>query len=352
LEYIEQNILKFLIYFLFDEKELELSKIDFMESSSFIGYLIPNELHDYFYFSVNKIEMNKDNDLFTFNEKFDKDMVGYVYQLVEKRRNEEKISFNCFMEDHKQFPYYFFTYTFYNLNINPKDRLKLQSFLKEYIKYFKKDDLIAQKNYFPFNTCIQKVCEILQLYYDKFGNKFGFSGNNTIDSIDTKIEEELRIHEIILYFVEENYIKIDSCSFIPLEKKYIMSIRLALNKSPNEIFNIENRKIKREKKKIVESKLKFDDEKSIISYEDKICEIPKWTNQYIICKTIFDHKIGEIIDEGEIHFALDRMKLKEVKRTIYDAIRTINKKAEEKLQIEHLLIWERSTVKINDSIAI
>jgi hypothetical protein len=351
LEYIEQNILKLLIYFLFGEKELELLKIDFGVSSSFIEYLIPNELHDYFYFSVNKTEMNKDNDLFAFNEEFDKDMVGYVYQLVEKRKNEEKISFNCFMEDHKQFPYYFLTYTFYNLNINPKDRGKLQSFLKEYIKYFNKNDLIAQKNYFPFNTCIQKVCEILQLYYDKFGKKFVFSENNNIDSIKFKIENELRVYETIIYFVQEKYVTINDCSFVPLDDRYILSFRLTFNKSPNEIYNIENDKTKQESRILIKSKLRFDPKKSIISYGDKICEIPKWTNQYIVCKTIFDHKIGEIIDEGEIHFELDRTELKEKKRTIYDAIRTINKKAEEKLQIEHLLIWERSTVKINDSIA-
>jgi hypothetical protein len=354
LEYIEQNILKLLIYFLYSNKELEFSKIDFKESLLLIEYAILNGFVDSFYFKINKTEMDKYHEPFENGEtKHEENTIGRLFQVVERdRANDKEISFYDLKDSYKDLVVEFFhVYIFYKMFINPNGKSKLQRHLNDYINYFRNDNLTStQRNYYPFSKCLYKSIKIFDSFYNKLGKRFGFSGLKDLDSIEVEIENELRIYEILLYFLKKEYIKIDNYSFIPLDERYENSISLTFNKSPNDIYNIENSKIIREKKKIIESKLKFDDEKSIISYEGKICEIPKYTNQYIVCKTIFNHEIGHIISENDIYHKLSIMETEEKKRTIYDAVRAINKKAEEKLYIEHLLIWEKSTVKINDSI--
>lgn len=243
---------------------------------------------------------------------------------------------------------FLFVCIFYNINIYPNGKVKLQDYLNKYIDSFQNKDLDSQQNYYNFDKCLKRSIKIFESYYDKFDKRFRFSGLEELDSIEVDIESELRIYEIILYFQKKEYGTIKNCNFIKLNDRDHLSLTLIFNKSPDAIFNIEKEQIKLKNKKLMELKLKFDFDKGILTYGDKAYVFNKWDNQGIVLKTIFSHEYGVDIDVEEIRNALDIARIKEEKRTIYDAVLAINKKAEQYLNIEPLLVWQKSTVKIND----
>lgn len=107
---------------------------------------------------------------------------------------------------------------------------------------------------------------------------------------------------------------------------------------------------KREIKFEIKQKLKlhFDTEKSRIFYGNKFCEIPISTYEYYLCKAIFSKPLGAKIPEEEIFEVLDRAKLEERSRTIYDTCRRINKKVESSLGLKKILINRGAMIWIRD----
>lgn len=347
MEYIKQETLKLLIYFLYGNTEIELAKI-VNQYSDLFAFISETELENSFYFKINKNQINKYPELFDFKKTFETDTVGNIYQKVKNRKNDKKITFSDITNDYSDNLNFLPVCIFYNINTHPKGKIKLQDYLNKYMESFKNNTLDSQQNYYDFIKCFVRSIKIFDSYYNKFHKKFRFSGYKELDSIAVDIESELRIYEIILYFQNNKYITIETCNFIKLNAKDVISLNLTFNKSPVEIFNIEKEQIKLKNKKLMELKLKFDFEKGIITYEDKIYNFNKWDNQGIVLETIFNHEYGVNVDVEEIRNALDRAKIKEKKRTIKDAVYAINKKAEQYLNIKLLLIWQRSTVKIND----
>ncbi len=95
-------------------------------------------------------------------------------------------------------------------------------------------------------------------------------------------------------------------------------------------------------------KLHFDTEKSRIFYGNKFCEIPISTYEYYLCKAIFSKPLGTKISEEEIFEVLDRAKLVERSRTIYDTCLRINKKVESSIGLKKILINRGAMIWIRD----
>lgn len=106
------------------------------------------------------------------------------------------------------------------------------------------------------------------------------------------------------------------------------------------------RKIKFEIKQ--KPKLHFNTEKSRIFYGNKFCEIPISTYEYYLCEAIFSKPLGTKISEEEIFEVLDRAKLVERSRTIYDTCLRINKKVESSLGLKKILINRGAMIWIRD----
>jgi hypothetical protein len=344
LEYIKQDILKLITYFLYGNTEIELSKI-VNEYEDLFSFITEAQLEDSFYFKINKNQVNKNPELFNCTETIETDTIIELYQKVKSRIDDKEIIFSDVAYDYLDLLY---TSIFYNINIYPNRKVKLLDYLNNYIESFQNNTLDLKQNYYDFGKSLQRSVKIFEAYYNKFGKRFRFSGFEELDSIKEEIESELRIYEVILYFQKKKYININNFNFMRLDDRDILSILLIFNKSPDEIFNIEKEQIKLKNKKLMELKLKFDPDKCIISYEGKTCDFNKWDNQGVVLKTIFDHEYGVEVDVEEIRSALDIARIKEEKRTIYDAVIAINKKAEQGLHLKPLLVWQKSTVKIND----
>jgi hypothetical protein len=110
------------------------------------------------------------------------------------------------------------------------------------------------------------------------------------------------------------------------------------------VNNLQENNIEQEENK----KLYFIEEKSLIIYGNRKCLIPINTNQYYICKLVFNNPIGTKITAEDIFEVLDRNKFMEKDRTIYDTCRSINKKVEESIGIKKLLINRSSLVWIRE----
>lgn len=91
-------------------------------------------------------------------------------------------------------------------------------------------------------------------------------------------------------------------------------------------------------------KLKFDPQTGVISLGTAKCELPIGSNQYQLCKALFERPIGTWLTETDIVDTFYRGR--ESKRGFYDAIRLANEKIEQGLKIKKLLVYRAAQVQI------
>ncbi len=124
-------------------------------------------------------------------------------------------------------------------------------------------------------------------------------------------------------------------------------------------FFLQNKKLDKSKKKQKENNnddqnkdkhFSFDAENSRLYYGNEFLEIPYDSNQYYVCKALFSQKDRRWEYDQLIEVVIGKSESLEVKkhwRKIYDAVRIINQKAEEKFAKEPI-IFESKTFKVND----
>lgn len=91
-----------------------------------------------------------------------------------------------------------------------------------------------------------------------------------------------------------------------------------------------------------DNKLTFDNTTGILSLNGRQIEIPINTNQFFLCKKLFAVPIGTRVKEVEVMDMIDWSK--ESNRSVYDAIRLVNKRAKEHLDISKLFHWRMNTI--------
>lgn len=99
MEYIKQDILKLIIYFLYGNTEIELAKI-VNEYTDLFKFISKAELEGSFYFKINKNQMDKYPELFDFKETFETETVGNIYQKLKSRENDKEITFSDIIDDY------------------------------------------------------------------------------------------------------------------------------------------------------------------------------------------------------------------------------------------------------------
>ena len=97
----------------------------------------------------------------------------------------------------------------------------------------------------------------------------------------------------------------------------------------------------------INTMIRFDEKTGIISMGGKPCEIPINTNQYFLCKKMFSIPLGTPVKEIDILDMIDWAR--DTKRSVYDAMLAVNKKAKQSLGIEKLLRWNAGRVWVNHS---
>lgn len=96
-----------------------------------------------------------------------------------------------------------------------------------------------------------------------------------------------------------------------------------------------------------EDKPRFDDNNGKIYFNGKECQVPLQTNQFFLCRKMFNETLGKRIKEIDILDLIDWSK--DGKRSVYDAMRLTNNRAKENLGIEKLFKWRNNTVWMNET---
>lgn len=85
--------------------------------------------------------------------------------------------------------------------------------------------------------------------------------------------------------------------------------------------------------------LTFDDRTGIMECQGKKTRIKPGTIMFSVCKKIYEHPLGTNVPEIEFE--------RDGRRSVYDAVQGINKRASERLGIPKLLTYERCHVRVN-----
>jgi len=99
--------------------------------------------------------------------------------------------------------------------------------------------------------------------------------------------------------------------------------------------------------KPVTGKLQFNDETGQILFGAMRCQIPINTNQYFLCRKMFSVPLGTPVKEIDILDMIDWAR--DTKRSVYDAMLALNRKAKQNLNIEKLFKWNTGRVWVNHS---
>ena len=100
-----------------------------------------------------------------------------------------------------------------------------------------------------------------------------------------------------------------------------------------------------------DSKMFFDKNSSQIVFGEKICDIPKNTHQYFLCKKMFDEPFGTRVKEIDILALIDWDKYTDsTKRVVYDAMRAVNKRIDNKFGLKNFFEWRNNHVWINEKL--
>lgn len=99
--------------------------------------------------------------------------------------------------------------------------------------------------------------------------------------------------------------------------------------------------------KPVTGKLRFNEETGQILFGNIQCQIPINTNQYFLCRKMFSTPLGTPVKEIDILDMIDWAR--DTKRSVYDAMLAVNKKAKQNLGIEKLFKWNAGRVWVNHS---
>ena len=112
----------------------------------------------------------------------------------------------------------------------------------------------------------------------------------------------------------------------------------------NYYLKLKNKPVQ-ETEKVTNGGIRFDVETGVISMGSKPCSIPLNTNQYFLCKALFDKGFGKTITETDIVDMADWAK--DTKRSVYDAKIAVNKRIKEYLGINNFIRWKTGRVWID-----
>ena len=119
--------------------------------------------------------------------------------------------------------------------------------------------------------------------------------------------------------------------------------RLCGNKKPNHSQKPKSEEAGPRKKLTIT----FDEKTGNIVLGKKHCFVPIGSNQFQLCKALFNQPVGEWLNETDVVQTF----YKEGPRSFYDAIRFVNERVEQVFKIKKLLTYRASRVQVRpDSI--
>ena len=191
------------------------------------------------------------------------------------------------------------------------------------------------KNEYPKLAFVKALLESVESTTDvthRLPAKVYFNYSVSISDINEQksILTELKKKKVIANF------KLDDCDFVISKPSRSML--------SNYYLKLKNKPVQ-ETEKVADTTLRFNVETGMISMGSKPCSIPLNTNQYFLCKALFDKGFGKTITETDIVDMADWAK--DTKRSVYDAKIAVNKRIKEYLGINNFIRWKTGRVWID-----
>lgn len=217
----------------------------------------------------------------------------------------------------------------------------------------------------PKNICIQlkefefsgnisqdDIAQILRAFHEKEG----FIEDGYIFPVNIRLYKGKPISEedptpfITLY--NEGYLRLHYL----WEGLYIKNNEDKITLDINEkLFNHTIKKYEIDKlQPVIERRTEFLDDKGIIRYGNKKCQLPPYKNEYFFCQAMYEFPINEPVDWSIIYEKITGYRTdifgkpkntRENWRIVYDTMNRVNKRVREVLGIEKLFIWQEKTIR-------
>lgn len=94
----------------------------------------------------------------------------------------------------------------------------------------------------------------------------------------------------------------------------------------------------------------FNKDESKIIWGNSECKVPKNGNEYFVCKVMFKEKFFTKIKEIDILIKIDLLKrdTTKAKRTVYDAMRAVNKRMEKSFKVKQFFEYKNNHIWVNE----
>lgn len=125
-------------------------------------------------------------------------------------------------------------------------------------------------------------------------------------------------------------------------KKNFVSLRIPNWKAFQKVRDGVYEKLNMKSDIVADNKLKFDKATGVLSLNGVLVEIPINTNQFYLTKKLFEAPPNTRVKEAEVMDMIDWSK--DSNRSVYDAMRLVNKRAKEHLGMPELFKWRMNTV--------
>jgi len=107
------------------------------------------------------------------------------------------------------------------------------------------------------------------------------------------------------------------------------------------------------KKTLTGMQVSFDTRSSVLAIGDFTCQLPPTMNEDQLCRVLFSHDKGKVIDWSEIAMqtsglTFEQLDLKKHKRPIQDTMYAVNQRVKKNLNTDdNLFSWEKNTIRRN-----
>ncbi len=171
---------------------------------------------------------------------------------------------------------------------------------------------------------------------------------NTIEDLYLPVKISTGPGELINFHYGPDYLGnhdsayLDAINDPKVFKKNFVSFRIPNWKAFEKVRNTVYEKLDVKENVTSDTKLVFDTATGIFSFNGRQTEVPINTNQFFLCKKLFEVPLGTRVKETDVMDMIDWSK--DSSRSVYDAMRLVNKRAKEQLDIPELFHWRMNTI--------
>ena len=248
MKYLEPTTLQVFIYFLYNDKKIDLLSLSDFERKKLIQDIDNNNLADLFSFTANDVYVINNTAKLTkvynnFAPLPQREEVAPALKSIQKiikflmeSSNASVISISDLINiSSGLYVNYSLINKGFNINIIKSKKKELEKFIyKKYITNYEEDKLDSDKNFYPFEKNLSITLDIISKYL-KIKNEFILSGCPERDLLKIDWDESLRFYDTIFYLLSIDCMEIKGAQFFYSNGKRFLQMNINWEGSIDEL---------------------------------------------------------------------------------------------------------------------